>query len=154
MARKANERYVRFYTSGSTAAKVEHHERRAILPEFETAKKRQPISVDPLAMVGSGIAILLAILMVVGLFQVNAVNAQVRELETQVLTLERTEAALLEQYQNGYDLEEIRIAAESMGMIPTEEAQRIAIQVPSESVEIPQLSWWESFQLALRNFFA
>ena len=66
MARKFSDRYVRFYTVGSAAAKVEQPERRASLPNYQkTEPKRKPIPVDPFAFLGSAMAIFLAVLMLV-----------------------------------------------------------------------------------------
>lgn len=153
MARRNNERYVRYYTFGSTAAKLEA-ERKAALPEYKTAQKRKPIEIDPVSALGNAVAIVLAVLMLVGIFQVAGTAAQVRALETQVTALEMEQQMLQEQYASGYDLEEVRVAAESMGMIPAEDAVRVSVQVPAETVEVQSLSWWDSFVLTLRQFFA
>ena len=155
MARKFSDRYVRFYTVGSAAAKVEQHERRASLPNYQkTEPKRKPIPVDPFAVLGSAMAIFLAVLMLVGLFQVGAATAEVRKLEMQLTTLQMEEELLMERYESGYDLNEVRIAAESMGMIPVEEATHIQVSVPTQTTETVQLSWWEGVLLSLRNFWA
>ena len=80
--------------------------------------------------------------------------AQVRELETQLMVLEREEEILMERYHSGYDLEEVRTAAHSMGMIPVEEAERVHVDVPAVIVEAPQENWWDSLMVNLRQFFA
>lgn len=154
MARKYTERYVRFYTVGSAAAKLETVERKAALPEYKTPEKRKPIAVDPIALVGSAVAILLAVLMLVGFAQVAHTSARVHELQTQVMTLELEQEQLRQKYENGYDLEEVRAAAESMGMIPVEDAVHVRVEMPAETVRIETLSWWDSMLLSLRRFFA
>ena len=154
MARKTTERYVRYYTFGSTAAKLDRRERKAALPQYKTPEKRKPIPVDPVALVGSAVAVLLAILMLVGFAQVAHTSAQVKKLETQVMTLELEQEQLRQKYESGYDLEEVRAAAESMGMIPVEEAIHVRVELPAESVQIEHLSWWDSMLLSLRRFFA
>ena len=154
MARKYTERYVRFYTVGSAAAKLETVERKAALPKYKTPEKRKPIAVDPIALVGSAVAVLLAVLMLVGLAQVAHTSAQVRKLETQVMTLELEQEQLRQKYENGYDLEEVRVAAESMGMIPAEDAIHVRVEMPAETIQIETLSWWDSVMLTLRRFFA
>ena len=70
MARKSTERYVRYYTFGSTAAKLDRDARRATLPQYNDPAKRKPLTVDPVALLGSTVAVVLAILMVVGMIQV------------------------------------------------------------------------------------
>ena len=154
MARNTTERYVRYYTFGSTAAKLDRRERKAALPQYKTPEKRKPIAVDPIALVGSAVAILLAVLMIVGFAQVAHTSARVHELQTQVMTLELEQEQLRQKYENGYDLEEVRAAAESMGMIPVEDAVHVRVEMPAESVRIETLSWWDSMLLSLRQFFA
>ena len=154
MARNTTERYVRYYTFGSTAAKLDRRERKAALPKYKTPEKRQPIAVDPVALVGCAVAILLAVLMLVGFAQVAHTSAQVKKLQTQVITLELEQEQLRQKYENGYDLEEVRAAAESMGMIPAEEAIHVRVELPGQTVQIEHLSWWDSVMLSLRRFFA
>lgn len=154
MARKFNERYVRYYTFGSTAAKLDREERRAALPQYKPNEKREPLAVDPVALVGNVVAVVLALLMVVGMVQMAITSAQVHDMETRVMSLEKEQELLQEKYESGYDLNEIRVAAESMGMVPEEDAIRVSVNVPAAPVETVQLSWWDSMILSLRQFFA
>ena len=154
MARKYNDRYVRFYTYGSTAVKVEDPRRAASLPKEQKAQKRKPIPFDPIAFAGNVVAIFMAILMIVGFIQVAATNAKVQELETQLMVLEQQEQMLLEKYYGSFDLDEVRVAAESMGMIPADEAVHVRVQVNAPNVEVLQLSWWDTLVANLRQFFA
>ena len=154
MARKYTERYVRFYTVGSAAAKLETVERKAALPQYKAPQKRKPIAVDPVSLLGTAVAVLLAVLMLVGFAQVAHTSAQVRKLETQVMTLELEQEQLQQKYEAGYDLNEVRAAAESMGMIPAEDAIHVRVELPGETVQIEHLSWWDSMMLSLRRFFA
>ena len=154
MARNYKDRYVRFYTFGSTAVKVVDPRRTAKLPKYRKPEKRKPIPFDPVAFAGNIVAVLLAVLMVVGLFQVTAANAQVRELQTQLIALEQQEQMLLDKYYGSFDLEEVRVAAESMGMIPVEEANRVQVRVPTQSVQVQSASWWDTMLASLRQFFA
>ena len=154
MARKTTERYVRYYTFGSTAAKLDRTEQKAALPQYKTPEKRKPIAVDPVALMGSAVAIVLAVLMIVGFAQVAHTSAQVKKLQTQVTILELEQEQLRQKYEAGYDLEEVRAAAESMGMIPVEDAIHVRVELPTETIQIERLSWWDSMLLSLRRFFA
>ena len=154
MARKYTERYVRFYTVGSAAAKLETVERKAALPQYKAPQKRKPIAVDPVSLLGTAVAVLLAVLMLVGFAQVAHTSAQVRKLETQVMALELEQEQLQQKYEAGYDLNEVRAAAESMGMIPAEDAIRVRVAVSTETMQIETMSWWDSMLLSLRSFFA
>ena len=154
MAGKYNERYVRYYTFGSAAAKLEDQQRRAALPKYKAPQKRSPIAVDPVAFVGCVVAVVLAVLMVVGFIQVAVTQARVHELQTQVAILEQEQKMLQERYDSGYDLDEVRIAAQSMGMVEPEEVTHIRVNVPEQIEQNRQMSWWDSFVLSLRQFFA
>ena len=154
MARNRSDRYVRFYTYGSTAVQVEDPRRTASLPKYQKPQKRKPIPVDPIAVAGNAVAILLAVLMIVGFIQVILTNNQVQDLEVQLMALEQEETMLEERYYGSFDLEEIRAAAESMGMIAAEDAAHVQIRVPVQTVQIQQLSWWDTMLAGLRQFFA
>lgn len=154
MARNNNDRYVRFYTYGSTAVKVEQPRHTATLPKYRKPEKRKPIPFDPVAFAGSVVAVLLAVLMVVGFVQVAAANAQIRELETQMVALEQQEQMLLERYYGSIDLDEIRVAAEYMGMVRVEDAVHVRVQVPEQNLPVQSLSWWDTMLSSLRQFFA
>lgn len=153
MARNTD-RYVRYYTFGSAAPKLDRPEPRQKLPKMKPAQKRKPLPIDPVAALGSAVALLLAVLMVVGLLQVTGANARIRELETEVMTLELEREALREIYEEGYDLEQIREEALSMGMIPAEDAARIRVSTSARSEEAPRLSWWDSLLVSMRQIFA
>lgn len=154
MASKQSERYVRYYTFGSAAEKLDHQQIRPALPKMKPEKKRKPITVDPVAFLGIAVCVVLAVLMAVGFFQLNHANEQVRQEQTRVIALEQQQKMLRERYEEGYDPEEIRAAAESMGMIPAEDAARIQVKVPAQAVEAPRLSWWDSLLANLRQIFA
>ena len=153
MARKYNDRYVRFYTFGSTAAKLEQ-ERNVSLPKYAKPAKRKPIPFDPVAFVGSAVAVLLAVLMAVGFYQVAHVTAQVHDMENRIVGLELEQQMLEERYKSGYDLNEVRIAAASMGMISAEDAKHVRVEFTDQAVEVQDLSWLESVLMNLRQFFA
>jgi outer membrane murein-binding lipoprotein Lpp len=110
--------------------------------------------VDPVSLLGTAVAVLLAVLMLVGFAQVAHTSAQVRKLETQVMALELEQEQLQQKYEAGYDLNEVRAAAESMGMIPAEDAIRVRVAVSTETMQIETMSWWDSMLLSLRSFFA
>lgn len=154
MASKQTERYVRYYTFGSAAEKLDHQQIRPALPKMKPEKKRKPIAVDPVAFLGSAVAVVLAVLMLVGMIQLTITNAQVRQANTRVTALEQEQRMLLERYEEGYDLDEIRAAAESMGMIPAEEAARVQVEVQEQIREPLRLSWWDSLLANLRQIFA
>ena len=57
------------------------------------------------------------------------------------------------EYRSGYDLEEIRSAALSLGMIPAEEAQMRSFTV-TMPVQEPEPTFLENLQWFLKGLFA
>ena len=154
MANRQSERYVRYYTFGSAAQKLDHQQIRPALPKMKPQKKRKTISVDPVAFYGNAVALMLALLMAVGLFQLHYANSQVHAEQIRVQALEQEQKMLTEIYEDGYDLDEIRAAAESMGMIPVEEATHIQVKVQTAPMETVRMGWWDSLLANLRQMFA
>lgn len=153
MARSNDIQYVRYYTQGSAAQKVELPEKKNVKPQPEPKAKKttQPVLwLDGLTVAGLVVAAVMVVCMVVGLVQVSNANAEVSRLEAYVANLEAQNASLQVEYEHGYDLTEVRIAAESMGMIPVEQARRITVSVPEPVVQESN-SWWEN---VLENFKA
>ena len=100
MAKKDN-RYIRFYTPGSAAVKVEIQDEQtwAPLPDPKPAKKID-IPVDPIAIFGFAVAVCMLILMAVGITRLNVVRREVVTLEHYVAQLSAEHVALEETYAN------------------------------------------------------
>lgn len=154
MARSNDIQYVRFYTHGSTATQVALPEKTKPLQSPKAVKA--PVAVlqlDGPAVVGITVAAIMIVCMAVGLLQLRAAEAEVKELQVHVSKLEVQNDALRTQYEHSYDLEEIRTAAESMGMVPMEQAQHITVSVP-EPVQVIDLTWWQALLEQFKAFFA
>ena len=134
MAQRIDVQYVQFYTQGSAAQRVV-----PVAPiqtgKMPQVKKRkvQRIYVDPVAITGIVVAVVMLIVMLVGLVQFGAAHSRQVELENYVASLQRRNAILEETYYNGFDLEEIRSIALARGMIPVEQAQ--VLYVPAEQIQ-------------------
>ena len=153
MARSNEVRYIRYYSAGSTAQKLELPREQASLPKPKVRRPAKPVlRVDGLAAVGTVVAAIMLICMVVGFVQVCHTNQQVQQLQEYVAALELEQDALKKEYKMGYDLDEVRLAAQSMGMIPQEQAQRITVSVKEPEVQIQP--WWQSLLVQLRALFA
>ena len=156
MARKAEVRYVNFYTAGSAAYKYDpqpiRQKKEVKLPKPKR-QKRIVVHVDPVAILGICMAVVLLVCMVVGLVQLSAAQRQANEMQSYVNTLSQRNAELRATYEQGYDPDEIYEIATAMGMIPAEQAQRIQISIPeTEAVEEPTA--WDSFWTFLVGLFA
>lgn len=175
---RANEIYVRYYTPGSVAQKVEFPQREKPKPKthcepktHNTSKTQKPkakrpaqaqtqtqqaelpkIELDGLSVVGIVLSAVMLVCMLVGVFQVWQADRETAQMQAYIAQLEQENQSLREEYTDSYDPEEIRSAAMSMGMIPVEDAQHIAISVPQEQ-EI-ELNWWQSLIENIKTLFA
>lgn len=151
MARKAAIQYVSFYSAGSAAHQIDLKPvtKQAKLPAPRRAK-RKVVYVDPVAIAGIVVAVVMLIVMLAGLVQFSAAHSRQMELENYVLSLQQRNETLEETYYNGFDPDEIRSIALARGMIPAEHAQ--VIYVPSQQVEPQQET--KSFWMILADLFA
>ncbi len=157
MARKAEVRYINFYSVGSCAYKVDAMpipQKKQTMPLPKQRKRKKIlIRVDPVAVAGVFLAAVMLIMMVVGLFQLGAAKQQAAQMQSYVLQLKEENRALDAQYRAGYDVEEVRAIATQMGMIPIEQAQHVQITVPvTEPVEEPTI--WDNVYTFLVGLFA
>lgn len=157
MARSNEVQYIRYYSTGSAAEKVELPRIPKKQPKPKAApvqKKTAPvIRVDGLAAVGIVVAAVMLLCMLMGCVQVYNLNRQIQDLEVYVSQLELRQESLEADYAHGYDLEEIRQAAESMGLVPKDQVQHVTIHIP-ETETVVEISWWDTVLNAIREFFA
>ena len=145
MARKPDIQYIRYYTDGSAAKKIERK-----LPSWKnkTVTTKAPrtiqyvLHVDLLAICGIAVAAVLLIMMVVGVVQLRAAQEQTRQYAQYVQKLEQANDLLHAQYADGYDLEEIRQQALLLGLVPIDSVEQIDIQIPVLQAA-PKLTLWE-----------
>lgn len=157
MARSNDVQYVRFYSYGSAAEKVElpvKEKKKITLPKPKLEQVgRKILKMDALALTGIVVAAVMLVCMLIGLIQVNIANAELQRAQVLVAQLEAENDRLQTEYEHGYDLAEIRISAEAMGMVPVEEVRHVKIEVP-EAVEVETVSWWEQWILDFKALFA
>ncbi len=154
MARKTEVRYVNFYTPGSVAYQydpVPQPKKKVTLPKPRRQKKNL-IRLDTTVVLSVCVAFVMLVAMVIGLVQLGVAQSQANQMERYVTLLQEKNEELDETYRAGFDPEEIRSIATAMGMIPVEQAQKIYITVPAESVEEPSL--WENIYVFLTGLFA
>ena len=155
MANKDN-RYIRFYTPGSAAVKVEIQDEQtwAPLPDPKPAKKIE-ISVDPVAVLGFAVAVCMLILMAVGITQMNAVRREVVTLERYVAQLSAENVALEKTYTEGYKPERVYQQALDLGMIPVEDVTETQIYVTLPQVQIvEEETIWTQVTAFMTSLFA
>ena len=147
MERKPDIQYVgQFYIHGSEARELARKEQekqaRTRLP-LERLQNIQKVYLDPVALMGIVVSVVMLVVMIVGAVQISRAWATYEQMSVQLAALQRENDVLEHGYRSGYDLEEIRIQAEAMGMIPVEEAETIQIRV-TMPVEEPEPTWWEN----------
>lgn len=154
MARKTEIQYIRYYTDGSAAKKIERtlpKKRRNKPMASQTSQQQYVLHVDLLAIVGIVMAVVLLIMMVAGIVQLRAAQEQARLHAQYVLELEKTNTLLQSEYADGYDLEQIRQQALLLGLVPIESVEHIDIQV-SEPQAVEEPTIWERICEFFRNW--
>ena len=157
MVRKPDIQYVQeFYVHGSEARVIELKPRRrvirTILPKVAPDKSIR-IGVDPVALCGIVVAAVMLILMLVGTVKyVNARN-EYQAMSNQVIELQNENVMLRQQYRSSYDLDQVAHMANSLGMIPVEEAQVMYIN-PVVPVREPEPTVWENIRWFMDGLFA
>ena len=153
---KDNSRYIQFYTPGSAAVKVEIQEEHkwAPLPEPKAAKP-VALQVDPVAILGFVVAVTMLILMAFGITQLNNTRREVATLEHYVAQLTAENTQLQQTYREGYDLDDIKLKALDMGMVPVEEIPQTQIYITMPPVEpVENTTVWEQVTAFLTGLFA
>lgn len=156
MARKTEIRYVNFYTAGSAACKYEpqpiRQKKEVKLPKPRRQKKIV-VHVDPVAILGICMAMVLLVSMIVGMVQLTAAQKQANQMQRYVDTLSQRNGELRTTYEQGYDPDEIYEIATAMGMIPAEQAQQLHIHV-EEAEPVQEATVWDNIWTFLVGLFA
>ena len=154
MARQPDIQYIRYYTDGSAARKV------APLAPLKTLKlpkirlkKRITLRIDPLAIAGILMAVVMSVLMVVGMVKLETASQELQTMESYVQTLSQENGQLQQTFREGYDLEEVKTTALALGLVPKDQVQHITLRVPPEQV-VEEPTSWERFCTFLTGLFA
>jgi hypothetical protein len=146
MERKPDIQYIgQFYVHGSEARELARQEQakraKTQLPLFRQQRIRK-IAVDPVAVTGIAVAVMMMVVMIVGAISIHNAWMQHDRMAAYVKELTAENTALEQEYRAGYDPEDIREKAVALGMIPAAEAQSILIYVRVPQVE-KDPTWWE-----------
>ncbi|MDO5401188.1 MAG: hypothetical protein Q4F17_09455 [Eubacteriales bacterium] len=149
MTQKPKIQYVgQFYVHGSEARALERQQRKAKtkLPQARV-QRIERVYVDPVALVGIAVAVLMLAVMVLGALRIRDDWTQFERMQQHVYELKQQNLALNHQYRAAYDMEVIRSKAVGMGMVPREEAPTRAIRVTvpepeAEATWLDDLKWF------------
>lgn len=156
MALQPDIQYVQFYIDGTAAKNLERQpvKKSAVPAPKRRRVRRKTIAVDPAAVIGTVVVMVMLCAMVAGLFEYYAGRERNRRMNDYVTAMELENAQLQQQYRDGYDLEQIQEIAESMGMVPAEDAQQIQIQVQIPETEAARMGFWETVATFLAGLFS
>ena len=157
MNQKPKIQYVgQFYVHGSEARKLQlQEEKRQAKTKLPLARIKaiEKIYVDPVALVGIAVAVMMLVTMVLGAIQLKRDWDQYEQVAAYVSELKKENARMNHLYRSSYDLEDIKTKAVSMGMVPKSELQTMAvtITIPEPEVEPTRM---EEIKFFLEGLFA
>ena len=157
MAAKPEIQYVdQFYVYGSEAKKLEpkrqEQRKKAVRPQAQ-AEQVKVISIDPVALIGLAVAVVMLVCLVVSALQIVDTWKEFDTVSKYMAQLKQENAALEHEYANGYDIVEVEAAALALGMIPATEANTIVLSVSIPQPE-PEPSAWAEFVWFMEGLFA
>lgn len=156
MALRADVRYVEYSVDGTAARKEQRHTvERSVTPVYHRRRtERKVIAVDPVALCGIVLSVVVLIAMAVGLVQYRHSLQMRNQMSAYVQQLEQENARLEQTYKEGYDLDEIRDIAVSAGMVPAENMEKMSVSVQEPMEEQTHMSFWDSLTTFLAGIFA
>ena len=157
MNQKPKIQYVgQFYIHGSEARQLELQEKKkqakGRLP-LERLRKAEAIYLDPVAILGIVAALVLLAAMTLGALQILEDWQEYRTMSSYVTWLSSENAIKTAEYRTKYDLEDIRMKAQALGMVPKEELEISHVYVTVPQPE-PEMTWWEEIQWFFEGLFA
>ncbi len=157
MAMQPDIQYVPFcYVDGSAARKVQRQPEKkssASAPARRRAK-RKVIAVDPVAICGTVLALVMLVMLLAGFAQYSACRERNLQMQNYLNSLQLQNAQLQQSYDSNIDLEYVERVADALGMVPAENANQIQIEVQLPAQETAQLTLWESITTFLAGLFA
>lgn len=154
MAVRTDIRYIQYYTDGSAARKiVSAAPKKTIkLPKIKK-QKRVTLYIDPVAVASIGMALMMAVLIVVGMVQLNSARQEMHTMSSYVETLRQENVQLQQNFTESYDVEQIQRTALALGLVPKEQVQHITVELPVIE-ETAEPTAWERFTTFLTGLFA
>ena len=153
MNQKPKIQYVgQFYIHGSEARQLELQEKKkhakSKLP-LERLRKVEVIYLDPVAIFGIVTALVLLAVMTVGVLQIRDDWTDYQTMSNYVSRLNSENAELKADYRSQYDLEDIRVKAQALGMVPKSqlEVRTVYVTIPKpepERTRLEEIRWFLS----------
>ena len=160
MVRNADIQYIRHdYTSSNAARKRAVKKKPARTPlDWLRPRTLEPgekvtVKVEVLPILTTLAAATLLVVMVMSLFHLSQAHQEKVALQEYVYDLRNEQARLEKMYYEGFNLDEIRVQALALGMIPAAEAD--VLQISGEVPEPPESpGFWQRVQDVFCELFA
>ena len=156
MSQKPKIQYVgQFYIHGSEARQLELQEKKKAKSKLplERLRKMEVIYLDPVAIFGIVTALVMLTVMILGVLQIRDDWEEYRVMSNYVSRLNSENAEMWADYRSQYDLEDIRVKAQALGMVPKSELEVRTVYVTIPQPE-PEMTWLEEIQWFLSGLFA
>ena len=156
MSQKPKIQYVgQFYIHGSEARQLELQEKKKAKSKLplERLRKMEVIYLDPVAIFGIVTALVMLTVMILGVLQIRDDWQEYRVMSNYVSRLNSENAQMQADYRSQYDLEDIRVKAQAMGMVPKSELEvrTVYVTIPQPA---PERKMLEEVQWFLSGLFA
>lgn len=157
MVQKPKIQYVgQFYVHGSEARKLELQQEKkkakTSLPAVRL-QKIEKIYVDPVALIGLAVAVVMLVCMVVGACQIHSSWQEYKQMSHYLSQLQQENARLEHNYHISYDMAEVEAKALSMGMVPMDQIPAMSVRVTVPAPEVEETAW-DEFVWFVKGLFA
>ena len=156
MANRPEIQYIQFYIDGTAAKQLD-----PVAPEKSSAKPAKKsrtnlkrIYIDPVAIIGIMVSVMLLITMTVGVFQLKQAREQNNAMAVCVAQLRLENRDLQENYTEAINLDKVYKQAMALGMIPASEAKVSTILLSAPPVEEAPVTLWQQVSTFLSSLFA
>lgn len=153
---KPDVEYIHKYYSYGSEAKIiafqPKQEEKVRVPRPKRSPKTK-IYVDPVALAGLVVAVVMLVVMTMGVMEFSAVCKEHQQLQKDLTALRDANVELMHDYRTSYELSEIEETARALGMIPVSEATTITVRVTVPQPE-PEPTLWDDFVWFVSGLFA
>lgn len=157
MNQKPKIQYVgQFYIHGSEARQLQlQEEKRQAKTKLPLARIQQieKVYVDPVALAGIAVAVVMLVTMVLGAIQIKRDWDQYEQVSAYVSELKKENARKNHAYRLSYDLKDIESKALAMGLVPKSELQTATVVVTIPEPE-PEMTRLDEIRFFLEGLFA
>ncbi|MGM9585759.1 MAG: hypothetical protein ACI3V1_09460 [Faecousia sp.] len=156
MNQKPKIQYVgQFYIHGSEARQLELERKKQAKSKLplERLRKVEVVYLDPVAILGITVALVMLAVMLLGVLQLRLDWTEYQTMSDYLSRLNSENAELTADYRSQYDLEDIRVKAQALGMVPKTELEERTVYVTVPQPE-PKMTWLEELQWFVEGLFA